>query len=381
MIKVLTVFGTRPEAIKMAPLCCALEQCPEIQAVCCVTGQHRDLLPPIMQYFNVRVDYDLDIMQKNQTLSSITARTILGLDEVLAKEKPDLMLVHGDPTTALSAALSGFYHKIPVGHVEAGLRTYDRYSPYPEEMNRHLIGQLAELHFAPTEENKAKLALENITNGIYVTGNTVIDAILQTSKDGGELPDELADIVSRYKRIVLLTAHRRENYGEPLENIGSAVAALAKSFPDVAFIDPIHPSPIVRETLNSKLAGLPNVFLVEPLDVLPMHRLMAKCYMVLTDSGGLQEEAPSLGKPVLVLRKETERPEAITAGTVALCGTDYDVIVKMATELLTDENKYNTMARAVNPYGDGKACQRIVEAILHHFGLRDDAPEPFAVKK
>ncbi|EOQ39914.1 non-hydrolyzing UDP-N-acetylglucosamine 2-epimerase [Butyricicoccus pullicaecorum] len=377
-IKVMTVFGTRPEAIKMAPLVHALEQNEHTESIVCVTAQHRQMLDQVLDIFNIKPDYDLDIMEQRQTLATITEKSLHGLDAVLEEAKPDIVLVHGDTSTTFAGALAAFYHKIPVGHVEAGLRTYDKYSPFPEEMNRKLVGQIADLHFAPTARNRDNLAREQITDGVLVCGNTVVDAIHMTVRDDFAFRDPALQALDfKNDRVVLVTAHRRENYGEPMENICRAIARLSDRYPDVHFVYPVHLSPYVRETAEKFLGGRDRVHLIAPLAVDEMHNLMARCYLIMTDSGGLQEEAPSLGKPVLVLRHETERPEAIEAGTVKLAGIVEDQIFQMACELFDDAQAYEKMAHAVNPYGDGHTCARIVQAIEHHFGLRADAPESF----
>lgn len=378
-LRVLSVFGTRPEAIKMCPLALELQSRREIDSAVCVTAQHREMLDSVLQSFGVTPDFDLDVMRPGQTLSGVTSRVLEGLETVLAQAKPDLVLVHGDTTTTFSAALTAFYGKIAVGHVEAGLRTHDRYSPYPEEMNRCLVGRLAEMHFAPTAQNAANLAAEGITDGVFVTGNTVIDAMKYTVGDGSFASPDLRELDFKKHRVVVLTCHRRENYGEAMENIFRAVAQLADDFPDVRFVYPVHLSPVVRETAERLLAGVPGVLRIEPLDTFEMHRLMSRCYMVMTDSGGIQEEAPALGKPVLVLRRETERPEAVAAGTVELAGVEQARIYELASALLLSEEKYNRMARAVNPYGDGQACARIADAILYRFGYREAPPEVFGL--
>lgn len=376
-IKVMTVFGTRPEAIKMAPLVHALEQTKGITSLVCVTAQHRQMLDQVMDIFQLKADYDLDIMQPRQTLATITTRALTGLDEVMEQAKPDIVLVHGDTSTTFAGALAAFYHQIPVGHVEAGLRTFDKYSPFPEEMNRKMTGQIAELHFAPTERNRRNLAAEGITDGVIVCGNTVVDAIHSTVKPDYVFRDEtLRTLDFDAHRVILVTAHRRENYGEPMENIMRALRRLADAYADVDIVYPVHLSPYVRETAGKYLSDHARIHLIEPLAVDEMHNLMDRCYMVMTDSGGLQEEAPSLGKPVLVLRKETERPEAIAAGTVRLAGVDEETIYSMACTLLDHDTEYQKMAHAVNPYGDGQTSRRIVQMILHHFGAAS-APEEF----
>jgi UDP-N-acetylglucosamine 2-epimerase (non-hydrolysing) len=378
-IKVMSVFGTRPEAIKMAPLALELKKHAEIDSVICVTAQHRQMLDSVMDCFGLKADYDLDIMSENQTLYDVTSRALTGLGRVYAQAEPDLVLVHGDTTTTFSAALAAFYQQIPVGHVEAGLRTYDRYSPFPEEMNRCLVGRLATIHFAPTAKNAANLRREAVTGDIFVTGNTVIDAMQYTVGGGrGFDSPELSGIDFDSRRVVAMTCHRRENYGEPMRGIFTAVRDMAAEFPDVLVVYPVHLSPVVRKAAGEILGGIPNIRLIEPLDAMDMHRLMARSYMVMTDSGGIQEEAPALGKPVLVLRKETERPEAVEAGTVRLCGVEHDDVLAAARELLTDKSAYEKMARAVNPYGDGRACPRIAQAILYEAGLAGERPDEFA---
>ncbi len=375
-IRVMSVFGTRPEAIKMAPLVLELQRHEEIESLVCITAQHREMLDSVMAQFGLRADYDLDIMSKGQDLTDITMRVLDKMRGVLREARPDVVLVHGDTTTTFAGALAAFYEKIPVGHVEAGLRTFDRWSPFPEEMNRSLVGRIATLHFAPTASNEGNLKRESVSGDLYVTGNTVIDAMAYTVRGEQFTSPELNAIDFGGKRLIPLTCHRRENYGEPMAQIFTAVAALAKQNPDVLIVYPVHLSPVVREAAQTYLAGIENIHLIEPLDAMDMHRLMAKSYFVMTDSGGIQEEAPALGKPVLVLRRETERPEAVEAGTVKLAGTKTDVILSLAQELLDSKDAYDAMAKAVNPYGDGHACPRIAQAILHHFG-RGEAPAPF----
>ena len=378
-IKVLSVFGTRPEAIKMAPLAMELKTHPEIESRVCVTAQHRQMLDSVMDCFGITADYDLDIMGKNQTLSDVTTRVLNGLGEVFTEARPDLVLVHGDTTTTFSGALAAFYAKIAVGHVEAGLRTYDRYSPFPEEMNRCLVGRLATLHFAPTANNAANLRREAVAGDIFVTGNTVIDAMRYTVGSGAGFDSpQLGGIDFDKNRVIAMTCHRRENYGAPMRNIFSAVRDMAGRFSDVLVVYPVHLSPVVRDAAYGILGDVPNVKLIEPLDAMDMHRLMAKSYMVMTDSGGIQEEAPALGKPVLVLRRETERPEAVAAGTVELCGVERGDILAAASTLLTDPAAYDRMAHAANPYGDGHACPRIAQAILYAFHRTDERPDEFA---
>jgi len=381
-IKVMTVFGTRPEAIKMAPLVKELEKCDEIESVVCITAQHRQMLDQVMDIFGICADYDLNIMQAGQTLSDITTRAMKGIEEVIKEAKPDIVLVHGDTTTTFAGALASFYCQTKVGHVEAGLRTYDRYSPFPEEMNRVLTTQLTDLYFAPTANNVDNLLKENIDpSKIYTTGNTVIDAIKTTVCDDYDFSDEsLKTLDYNNKRVILVTAHRRENLGEPLRNICNAILETVEAFPDVEVVYPVHLNPLVKNTAEEILGGHPRIHLINPLDVTELHNLMNKCYMVMTDSGGLQEEAPSLGKPVLVLRNETERPEAVEAGTVKIAGVDKETIKKMAATLLSDKAEYEKMSHAVNPYGDGEASRRIVDAILYSFGVLDTKPDNFTAK-
>lgn len=377
-IKVMSVFGTRPEAIKMAPLVKALAEREGFESLCCLTGQHRQMLDSVMEVFHLTADYDLNIMQKQQTLSSITTRTLLGMETVLEEAKPDLVLVHGDTSTTFAGALAAFYHKIPVGHVEAGLRTYDKYSPYPEEMNRTLVGDLADLHFSPTAANAENLRREAVRGEIFITGNTVIDAMKTTVREDFCFAEpELNEMDFANRRVIVLTCHRRENYGKPMHDILRAVRQIVMTHPEVEVVYPVHLSPVVRACAQEELGDTERVHLIEPIDVEQMHNLMARCHFVMTDSGGLQEEAPALGKPVLVLRRETERPEAVAAGTVKLAGVEYDEIVRMASELLEQPTVYRQMAQAVNPYGDGNACARIADAIAWHFSKQESRPEDF----
>ena len=377
-IKVMTIFGTRPEAIKMAPLALELEKRENIEAICCVTAQHREMLDSVLEIFKLKPDYDLNIMQPRQTLSSITARCVTGMDEVLEQARPDLVLVHGDTSTTFAGALAAFYHQIPVGHVEAGLRTYDKWSPFPEEMNRKMVGSIADLHFCPTVSNEENLARENITTGVFRTGNTVIDALQTTVvKDFTFTEKILNELDYNNKKVILVTCHRRENYGQPMTNIMTALRRIAEENPECELVYPVHLSPVVQEVARKHLSGHERIHLIAPLSVDEMHNLMARCYMVMTDSGGLQEEAPALGKPVLVMRRETERPEAVAAGTVKLAGVEEEDIFSLGCELLRDKSAYDAMAHAVNPYGDGQACRRIADAIEWHFGLRQTPPEAF----
>ena len=367
-MKVLTVFGTRPEAIKMAPLVKKLNEEPGIESILCVTAQHREMLDQVLELFELVPDYDLNIMKQNQTISQITSNVLMGLEEIFKKEKPDIVLVHGDTTTTFATSLAAFYQQIRVGHVEAGLRTYDKYSPYPEEMNRILTGHIADLHFAPTERNRQNLLKEAISDpAIFITGNTVIDALLQVAGKPYEFEDEtLKTIDFEKRRVITVTCHRRENLGENMEQIFSAIRDIAAEFEDTEIIYPVHMNPKVRETANRVLGNAGRIHLIEPLQYQPFSNLMAKSYLIITDSGGIQEEAPSLGKPVLVVRRETERPEAIEAGTVKLAGVSRDTIYQMTRELLTDNEAYGKMAHAVNPYGDGHACERIINTLLEY---------------
>ena len=370
---------SRPEAIKMVPVVKALEQAPEIESIVCLSGQHREMLHQVLDAFAVKADYDLDIMKPRQTITTITSGVLEGMEELFKKEKPDLILVHGDTTTAFAGALAGFYAGVAVGHVEAGLRTFDKLSPFPEEMNRCLIGRIADLHFSPTDANRGNLIREATAGEIYVTGNTVIDALKMTVQaDYTYRDDALNELDFNAKRTVLVTAHRRENLGEPLKQICRAIRRMVEENEDVQVVYPVHLNPAVREVANRILGNHDRIHLIEPLDVFDMHNLMDRCYMVMTDSGGLQEEAPALGKPVLVLRTETERPEAVEYGTVKMAGVEEEVILQMANTLLRDPAAYGEMAHAVNPYGDGNAAARITQAILYHFG-QGEKPEEFKV--
>lgn len=377
-MKVLVVFGTRPEAIKMAPVVKELEAADGIEPVVCVTAQHREMLDQVLKVFDIRPHIDLDIMTGGQDLYDVTARVLSGFRKVLAEEEPDIVLVQGDTTTAFAAALSAFYARIPVGHVEAGLRTGNLYAPFPEEANRSLIGTLADLHFVPTEEGRENLLRENVAKEkIFITGNTVIDALFMViDKVGGADPatwskqygSALAAITDRSRRIVLVTGHRRENFGQGFQNICKALASIAESYGDVDIVYPVHLNPNVQDPVRSILNGRANVHLIEPLEYEPFVFLMNSSYLILTDSGGIQEEAPSLGKPVLVMRDLTERPEGIESGNVRLVGTDYDRIVFETQRLLDDREAYDKMANASNPYGDGRAGERIV-AVIRERGL------------
>lgn len=377
--KIMTVFGTRPEAIKMAPLVKELAKSNILDSMVCVTAQHRQMLDQVLDIFKIKPDYDLNIMQDRQTLTDITTRAVEGLYAVYQEAKPDMVLVHGDTTTTFAASLAAFYAKVKVGHVEAGLRTYDKYSPYPEEMNRKLTGAIADLHFAPTVTNKENLLKENVDEqNIYVTGNTVIDALSSTVVPDYVYSDLfLKDYDFDKKRVILVTAHRRENIGQPLESICTALRRLCEDISDVSIIYPVHLNPVVRETANRILGGHERIHLIDPLNVQDMHNLMNHSTLIMTDSGGLQEEAPSLGKPVLVLRNETERPEAVKAGTVKLLGTDSKIVYNEARYLLDDAAEYQRMAKAVNPYGDGEASKRITQALAYYFKLSDKKPDDF----
>ena len=368
-IRVISIFGTRPEAIKMAPLVKELEKRNEIESIVCVTAQHREMLDQVLNIFNIVPDFDLDIMQARQTITDVTVRVLYGLTEVFQTAKPDIVLVHGDTTTTFAGSLAAFYNKLVIGHVEAGLRTYNKYEPFPEEMNRVLTSSLADLHFAPTDRARVNLLEEGIPKEkIYVTGNTVIDALRYTLSDSYVFDDEtLREIDFSNKRVVTLTAHRRENLGEPMREICEAVLSIVEQHENVEVVYPIHKNPAVRETVYAILGSHPRIHLIEPLELADMHNLLNRSYLVMTDSGGLQEEVPSMGKPVLVLRNVTERPEGIEAGTLKLAGTEKERIVELANELLTSEEAYEKMAPAVNPFGDGYASQRIVEAIVSVF--------------
>ena len=378
-IKVMTIFGTRPEAIKMAPLVKELEKREGIDSKVCVTAQHREMLDQVLDYFEIDTDYDLNIMKNKQTLTGITSRVLEGLDAVFEEEKPDMILVHGDTTTTFGGALAAFYKQIKVGHVEAGLRTFDKYFPFPEEMNRKLTGSLADLHFAPTIGSKENLLREGVNEkDIYVTGNTVIDAMEHTVKEDYKFEtEELNHIDFEKKKVIMITAHRRENWGEGIENICTALKKIVEENKDAELVYLVHLNPVVKDVVFKHLNDKERVHLLPPQDTKETHNLMKKSFMVMTDSGGLQEEAPHLGKPVLVLRDVTERPEAVAAGTVKLVGTDVEKIITEANKLLNDKDSYETMSKAVNPYGDGKASIRIVDAIENYFGLSDKEIEEF----
>lgn len=366
MIKVMSIFGTRPEAIKMAPLVKELEKRENIESIVCVTAQHREMLDQVLETFDIKPDYDLNIMKQGQTLGDVTTRALTGLEEVIKEARPDIVLVHGDTTTTFAGALAAFYNQVAIGHVEAGLRTDNKYSPYPEEMNRQMVDRLSDMYFAPTEISKTNLLKENIDESkIYITGNTAIDA-MSTTVDKNYTHKEL-EWIKPGERMILLTAHRRENLGEPMRHIFKAIKRIVDEFDDVKVIYPIHMNPKVREVANEVFDGDDKVKLIEPLEVFDFHNFQNKSYIILTDSGGIQEEAPSLGKPVLVLRDTTERPEGISAGTLKLVGTDEDIIYEETKRLLTDSKDYERMSKASNPYGDGHASERIVDAIVEYF--------------
>ncbi|WP_281512640.1 non-hydrolyzing UDP-N-acetylglucosamine 2-epimerase [Mammaliicoccus vitulinus] len=374
----MTIFGTRPEAIKMAPLVLELKNDPELQPIVVVTAQHREMLDSVLETFDITPDYDLNIMKQGQTLSEVTSRVLGGLESVIQEAKPDMILVHGDTTTTFAGSLAAFYNEVAIGHVEAGLRTWNKYSPFPEEMNRQMTGVLADLHFSPTDQSKHNLLQENKNDeSIVVTGNTAIDALSTTVSDGYE-----SDIIKRHegKRIVLLTAHRRENIGKPMENIFNAVRQIVEEHEDVVVVYPMHKNPKVRSIANQILSDHERIELIEPLEVIDFHNFAANSHLILTDSGGVQEEAPSLGKPVLVLRDTTERPEGVEAGTLKLVGVEEDNVYKETKALLTDQALYERMSIAQNPYGDGLASKRICENIKYYFDILTEAPEPFKTK-
>ena len=380
-MKIMAIFGTRPEAIKMAPVVRELLKHPEIETKVCLTAQHREILDQVVDLFQLPVDYDLDIMKQGQSLYDITDRVLLGLKEVLEKEKPDLVLVHGDTTTTFSATLAAFYQQIDVGHVEAGLRTGNMYSPFPEEANRRLTSVLTTLHFAPTETARQNLLKENQKDDhIFTVGNSVIDALLATVKKDYVFEDKELQDIEEHKRIILVTTHRRENLGEPMRNVYRALRRLVETVPDTEVVFPVHRNPLVRQAVKEVLDGVPGIHLVDPMEYEPFTNLMARSAIILTDSGGIQEEAPSLGKPVLVLRDTTERPEAVASGTVKLVGTDEDKVYNTAYKLLTDEKAYKEMAESINPYGDGHTSERIVQAILYFYGISEKKPSVFIAR-
>ena len=368
-IKVIVIFGTRPEAIKMAPLVKELEKAPQIQCIVCVTAQHREILDQVLEMFNIVPKYDLNIMKSKQSLTGITCSVLQGLEGILDTEGPDIVLVHGDTTTSFAASLAAFYRKIPIGHVEAGLRSHNKFYPYPEEINRKLTGALADLHFSPTNTSKENLLLEGIDeNIIFVTGNTVIDAMKYTIKEDYVFEDsDLNALDYKNKKVILVTAHRRENWGIGIENICNALKIIAEENTDVEVLYLVHPNPVVKDMVHRILKGIDRIHLLDPLDTNEMHNLMKKCYLVMSDSGGIQEEAPHLGKPVLVLRDVTERVEAQKAGTVKLVGTDVHEIVLQASKLLKNSNEYHKMSKLINPYGNGNASAKIVDVLLNYF--------------
>ncbi|AOZ89120.1 UDP-N-acetylglucosamine 2-epimerase [Bacillus xiamenensis] len=374
-LHVMTVFGTRPEAIKMAPLVLELKKYPQIKSSVTVTAQHRQMLDQVLKAFDIKPDHDLNIMKERQTLSEITSNALLKLDQLFQEEKPDIVLVHGDTTTTFAGSLAAFYHQISVGHVEAGLRTHNKYSPFPEELNRQMTGIIADIHFAPTHEAKQNLLIENKKEEtIFVTGNTAIDALQTTVTEQYQHP--ILEKIGTDK-MILLTAHRRENLGQPMKNMFRAIRRVVEEFEDVQVVYPVHLNPVVRDAAQTEFSDLDRVHLIEPLEVVDFHNFAAASHFILTDSGGVQEEAPSLGKPVLVLRDTTERPEGVKAGTLKLAGTDEETIYQMAKELLEDQQEYDHMSKASNPYGDGQASKRIVQELLHRFGLSDEKPAPF----
>lgn len=377
-LKVMTIFGTRPEAIKMAPLILELAGFPEIESKVIVTAQHREMLDQVLNIFKIKPDYDLNIMKSKQSLTSITASVLTGLEKIFDQEKPELVLVHGDTTTTFAASLAAFYKKIKVGHVEAGLRTFDKYFPYPEEMNRKLTGQIADIHFSPTKNAKDNLLREGINEkDIFITGNTVIDAMKYTVKDRYKFNNNELNKIDYSKKVIIVTAHRRENWGVGIENICKSLKIILKENRDVHIVYLVHLNPIVKDVVYKYLGNEDRVTLLPPLDINETHNLMNKCHMIMTDSGGLQEEAPHLGKPVLVLRNVTERPEAVIKGTVKLVGTDIETIVNEANNILRDEVSYDKMSKSINPYGDGNASRRIADAILYKFNLSEKIPDIF----
>ncbi|AIY82005.1 UDP-N-acetylglucosamine 2-epimerase (non-hydrolyzing) [Clostridium botulinum] len=378
--KIITIFGTRPEAIKMAPLVQELNKREEIEAKVCVTAQHREMLDQVLELFNIKPDFDLNIMKTRQTLTGITNKVLEGLEEIFEQEKPDMILVHGDTTTTFAGALAAFYKQIKVGHVEAGLRTFNKYFPFPEEMNRRLTGNLSDLHFAPTQSSKENLLNEGVSEDIiYITGNTVIDAMEHTVEENYEFENEELKKIDFNKKVIMVTAHRRENWGEGINNICDSLKQIVLNNEDVELVYLVHLNPIVKDVVFEKLGNLDRVHLLPPLDTKETHNLMNKSYLVMTDSGGLQEEAPHLGKPVLVLRDVTERPEAVQYGTVKLVGTDVEKIVDEANKLLNDVEAYSSMSKSVNPYGDGIASIRIADAILKYFELSEKEVEEFKI--
>ncbi|AIY80151.1 UDP-N-acetylglucosamine 2-epimerase (non-hydrolyzing) [Clostridium botulinum] len=380
-IKVMSVFGTRPEAIKMCPLVKELKRRKEIESIVCVTGQHREMLDQVLEIFDIKPDFDLNVMRERQTLTGITTRVLEKLTDVMEEAKPDLVLVHGDTTTTFAGALAAYYNQIKLGHVEAGLRTYDKYQPFPEEINRKLTGGLADLHFAPTNLAKSHLLKENILEqDIFITGNTVIDALSTTINDNYKFKvDELNNIDFKNTRVIVVTAHRRENLGQPLVNICNAIKELVDKNKNVQVVYAVHKNPAVQETVASILSKSDRIHLVNPLNLEDMHNLMNRSYLVMTDSGGLQEEVPSMNKPVIVLRNVTERQEGVEAGTIKLAGNDQKIICNIVQKLLDDEEEYKKMEIAKNPFGDGKASERILDAILYYFGILESKPKDYII--
>ncbi len=376
-IKVMTVFGTRPEAIKMAPLVLELQkQSQRFEAITTVSAQHREMLDQVLDIFHIKPDYDLNIMHARQTLTDITSNVLINLDKILKEAKPDIVLVHGDTTTTFAASVAAFYNQIPIGHVEAGLRTWEKHSPYPEEMNRQMTDAMTDLYFAPTNQSKANLLKENHKeDNIYITGNTAIDALKQTVDK--EYHHDILDKVSPDNKLILLTMHRRENQGEPMRRVFKVIREVVESREDVEVIYPVHLSPAVQEAAKEILGNTERIHLISPLDVVDFHNLAARSYFIMTDSGGVQEEAPSLGKPVLVLRDTTERPEGVEAGTLKLVGTESEKVKEEMEKLLDNDAEYQRMAQAKNPYGDGKASERILDAIAYYFGVTDKKPIEF----
>ncbi|REH82502.1 non-hydrolyzing UDP-N-acetylglucosamine 2-epimerase [Staphylococcus felis] len=378
MKRIMTIFGTRPEAIKMAPLVLQLKKDDQLEPIVVVTAQHREMLDSVLETFNIEPDYDLNVMKRGQTLSEVTSRVLMGLEDVIKEAQPDMILVHGDTTTTFAGSLAAFYNEIRIGHVEAGLRTWNKYSPFPEEINRQMTGVMADLHFAPTTQAQQNLLNENkSTESVVVTGNTAIDAMRTTVNKDYE-----SDIIKRHKdkRIILLTAHRRENIGKPMEHIFKAARRIVDEVDDVVIVYPMHKNPKVREIAYQYLNNHERIELIEPLEVIDFHNFAAQAHLILTDSGGVQEEAPSLGKPVLVLRDTTERPEGVEAGTLKLIGTEEEDVYQHTKELLMNQSEYERMSIAQNPYGDGLASERICENIKYYYGLTQNKPEPFKMK-
>lgn len=376
-IKVMTIFGTRPEAIKMAPLVLELErQNDRFESIVTITAQHREMLDQVLDIFDISPDYDLDIMKKNQSLSQITSNVIIGLEEAMKKAQPDIVLVHGDTTTTFAASLAAFYQQIKIGHVEAGLRTYDKYSPYPEEMNRQLTDVLTDIYFAPTVNSQKNLLIENFPEEkIYITGNTAIDALNETVQKDYE--HEVLSNIQKNNRLILVTMHRRENLGEPMERVFQAMRTVVDSHKDVEIVYPVHLNPLVQESAKKYLGNHDRIHLIDPLEVTDFHNIAARSYMIMSDSGGVQEEAPSLGVPVLVLRDTTERPEGVEANTLRLVGTETEAVLSNMTELLDNSDSYSKMSKASNPYGDGTASKRILEAIAYEYNLEEKRPKDF----